>query len=161
MDRLRELLSTCFFLGYSPIAPGTAGTLGALAAAFLLLLLPESLPYGAAAIALVLLSLALGVPLGRWAEGHHGKKDPGAFVLDEFMGFFVPLCYFFHARPAPDELFAAFLLFRLFDVAKPPPARRLEGLEGGWGIMLDDLIAGLYALIGITVYHSIRLNPVF
>ena len=161
MGRAKELLSTWFFLGYSPLAPGTAGTLGAMALAFLLLLLPGSLPYGAFAVALVLLFLAVGIPLGRWAEGRFGKKDPGPFVLDEVMGYFVPLCYYFPFRPAPDELFAAFFLFRIFDVVKPPPARRLEELEGGWGIMLDDLIAGLYSLIGIMVYHAIRANPHF
>ena len=161
MERLRELASTFFYLGYSPLVPGTAGTLGALALAFLLFLLPPGLPYGAACAAVVVLSLVLGVPLGSWAERYYGEKDPGPFVLDEVMGYFVPLCIYFRTPPAPDELFAAFVLFRIFDVAKPTPARKLERLPGGWGIMLDDLAAGLLALVGLTVYHAVRLNPAF
>ena len=161
MERIKELASTFFYLGYSPFVPGTMGTLGAMALAFLLFLLPPGVSYGAVSMGIVLLSLALGVPLGSWAEKRFGKKDPGPFVLDEVMGYFVPLCLYMRTLPAPDELFAAFILFRLFDIAKPMPARKMEQLPGGWGIMLDDLVAGLVALAGLSVYHAVRLNPTF
>lgn len=167
MNRLRELLATFFFLGYSPWASGTVGSLGALLLAWLLLPVPAMLnlgilsSYGVLSGVLALLFLALGVPLGHWAEKRYGRKDPGPFVLDEVAGFFVPFCFFLHERPAWDEMLAAFFLFRLFDVVKPPPARRLERLRGGWGIMLDDVVAGLYALMGLVVYHAVRSNPVF
>ncbi len=161
MKGLKELIATFFYLGYSPVASGTAGTLGAMALAFLLLALPAAMPYGAVCLCLVAVTFLIGLPLGGWAESYYGKKDPGPFVLDEVMGYFVPLCIYFQARPAPDELFAAFFLFRLFDVVKPQPARRLEKVKGGAGIMLDDLVAGLYSLIGLMVYHSARLNPHF
>jgi phosphatidylglycerophosphatase A len=161
MERIKELLSTFFFLGYAPVASGTFGSAGALVLAWLLCYLPEGIPYAAVALLLVILTLATGVPLGTWAEKRYGKKDPGPFVLDEVMGFFVPLCLFIHERPGWDELIAAFFLFRIFDIAKPFPGRRLESLPGGWGIMLDDLVAGLYALAGCIVYHGIRQNPTF
>ena len=95
MDRLKELLSTFFYLGYSPVASGTAGSAGAMALAFLLLLLPAEIPYAAAAIVLVVFFFFMGVPLGHWAEARYGKKDPGPFVLDEVMGFFVPFTFYF------------------------------------------------------------------
>lgn len=161
MERLKELLSTFFYLGYSPVASGTAGTLGAVGLAFLFLLLPESIPYGVVCMGAVLFFFVLGVPLGHWAEDRYGKKDPGPFVLDEVMGYFVPLSMFLRERPTVEELLVAFFLFRLFDVAKPTPARKLEKLRGGWGIMLDDLAAGLIALLGMIVYHSVRMNPNF
>ncbi len=167
MNRLRDITATFFYLGRSPVASGTAGTMGALALALLILPLQASLPqgvlcsYGAISFVLALLFLAIGIPLGHWAEGFYGKKDPGAFVLDEVMGYFVPLCYFLYERPGLDELVAAFFLFRLFDVIKPWPGRRLERLRGGWGIMLDDLVAGLYTLLGTAVFHAMRSNPVF
>lgn len=161
MEKLKELLATFFYLGYSPFASGTAGSLGAMGVAFLFLLLPQGIPYGLVALGFVVLTFFLGVPLGHWAEHRYGKKDPGPFVLDEVTGYFVPLCYFMVERPEADELVVAFFLFRLFDVIKPPPARQMEEIEGGWGIMLDDVIAGLFTLMGTVVYHGIRVNPVF
>jgi len=160
MNRLKEILATFFHLGYSPVASGTAGTFGAMAVAFLLLLMPASIPYGAVCLAIAAISLVLGAPLGTWAETRYQKKDPGPFVLDEVMGYFVPLGYYMIMRPTWDELVAAFFLFRLFDVIKPPPARNMEKIKGGWGIMLDDLFAGLYTLMGLIVYHSVRIDPV-
>jgi phosphatidylglycerophosphatase A len=159
MDRLRELLATFFFLGYAPVASGTVGSAGALAVAWGLTYLTPSVPYAAAALPIVLITLALGIPLGDWAERRYGKKDPSPFVLDEVMGYFVGLCYFWAARPGLDDLVVVFFLFRIFDVIKPPPARKIESLKGGWGIMLDDGIAGLYTLIGIAVYHAITHDP--
>ncbi|MBU0755010.1 MAG: phosphatidylglycerophosphatase A [Planctomycetes bacterium] len=161
MDRLKEVLATFFYLGYAPVASGTFGSAGALALAWLLCYVPARIPYAAVAALCVILFLIIGVPLGHWAEKRYGKKDPGQFVLDEVMGFFVPLCFFVEERPAWDELGVAFFLFRLFDVIKPFPARRLEKLPGGWGIMLDDFFAGLYTLAGTIVYHGIRQNASF
>jgi phosphatidylglycerophosphatase A len=160
LEKLKELLATFFYLGYSPFASGTAGSLGAMGVAFLFLLLPQGLSYGLVSLAFVAITFWIGVPLGHWAEIRYEKKDPGPFVLDEVMGYFVPLCYFMKERPAGDELVVAFFLFRLFDVIKPPPARQLERLRGGWGIMVDDLIAGLFTLMGTVVYHAIRVNPI-
>jgi phosphatidylglycerophosphatase A len=151
LGRLKELLATFFYMGYSPVAPGTAGTAGAIVLA---MLIPLSFHYGLACVLVCLAALALGVPLGTWSEERWGKKDPGPFVLDEVAGTFIALLRLDAPKPEVGELMVAFFAFRLFDVAKPPPARRMERLPGGWGIMLDDIIAGLYALLAVIVYRQ-------
>ena len=164
MKTIKELLATFFYLGYAPVASGTVGSLGPLGITFLMLLLPEAVPYGLVSIGLTAIFFVIGVPLGFWAERHYGVKDPSPFVLDEVMAYFIPLIPFglwIEARPRWDELIAAFILSRLFDVVKPPPARRLESLPGGWGIMLDDMAAGIYALMGLMAWHSLRYGPSF
>jgi len=162
--KIKEILSTFFFLGYFPYGSGTVGSLGALAIVFCLLHLPADIPFGAVCIALTVTFFIIGVPLGNWAEIRYNKKDPGQFVLDEVMAFFIPFIpyqLYFKERPRLDEILVAFFLSRFFDVLKPQPARSMEKLKGGWGIMLDDLIAGIYALIGILAYNIIRSNPTF
>jgi phosphatidylglycerophosphatase A len=88
----------------------------------------------------------LVVLLGVWASGglarELGRKDPGEAVIDEAAGFLVTLAFL---PPDPLLLLAGFLLFRFLDIVKPFPARRLEHLPGGWGIMADDLLVALYA----------------
>jgi phosphatidylglycerophosphatase A len=148
---IKELLATFLYMGYSPVAPGTAGTAGAIVAA---MLIPLSIHYGLACVIICLATLAIGVPLGNWAEKRWEKKDPGPFVIDEVAGTFIALFRIDAPKPEVNELIVAFLAFRLFDVVKPPPARRIERLAGGWGIMLDDIIAGLYALLAVIVYRQ-------
>lgn len=160
MERIKEIIATFFYTGYSPVASGTAGSAGAMALAWLLLYVPPSVPYACLAGLVVIVTLLIGIPLGTWAEKRYEKKDPGPFVLDEVMGYFVPLCIFINERPVLGELVAAFFLFRLFDIVKPFPAREMEKLKGGLGIMLDDFFAGIYALMGVVVYHYLRQNPV-
>jgi phosphatidylglycerophosphatase A len=137
-DRLALGIATLAGAGYSPIVPGTAGTLASLplalaAAAFL------PLP------AYALLTLAVS-GLGVWAADRAARalclKDPGPVVIDEAAGLLVTL-----AGVPVTWLSAilAFFLFRAMDVFKPPPARQAERLPGGWGIMVDDLFAGVYA----------------
>ncbi len=155
MDRLKELIATFFYTGYSPVASGTAGTAGALLVAWVL---PASIHYGLACAAIALFVFAFGVPLGTWAETRYGKKDPGPFVIDEVAGYFVALLRLDGTKPGIGELCVAFFLFRLFDVVKPFPARNMESIRGGWGIMLDDIFAGLYALLGVIVYRQYFLN---
>lgn len=142
-DRLLAAWVTCGGLGYAPVASGTFGTLGGVAIAALI-------GYGApqhylawmlAAAALVSLG---GAAAGRWAERRYGRKDPGEFVLDEVAGYCLAAAWSHY--PGWQHLALAFFLFRACDVIKPPPARRLEKVPGGWGIVLDDLAAGLYAL---------------
>lgn len=143
MARIYEALATCFGLGYAPIAPGTFGTLGGVALAALFgYTWPEAFLPLCLATAVVL--TLLGRPCGDWAEKRFGRKDPGAFVLDEVAGYLVAVAW--PVYYGWGQLVAAFFLFRLFDIWKPPPARRLEKLPGGLGIMVDDLVAGLWAL---------------
>ncbi|MFG0316040.1 MAG: phosphatidylglycerophosphatase A [Planctomycetota bacterium JB042] len=157
-DRLILLLATGFGSGRSRFAPGTAGTV--VAAALVVALgrwtaLPAQWTIGALARGSTHACLAIGAR----AEALLGAKDPGAFVLDEFAGFFVATLTLSSAWPSVTEVFVAFLLFRLFDVAKPTPARQLQNLGGGAGIVLDDLAAGVYALMGVTVFRQVTETP--
>jgi phosphatidylglycerophosphatase A len=146
-----RILWTCFGLGESPFAPGTFGTLGGVAIAAAGLLFPAGLAtqvYLGAAATLVFVG---GVPLGNAAEKQMGGKDPGAFVIDEVAGYLVALMGLpLHERPLL-VLVGAFVFFRVFDIAKPWPIRKFETVKGGVGIMIDDVIAGLYANVCLQV----------
>jgi len=90
---------------------------------------------------------ALNIALSPWAIREFGDKDPGRFVLDEAAGICLSIL-FLPARTGWGtgiNLAAAFLAFRIFDITKPPPCRQLERLPAGWGILLDDLAAAVYA----------------
>ena len=94
-------------------------------------------------VAAVLVS-AIGVPISSVVERESGVTDPGFVVIDEVAGQLIALI----AIPARWQyVLASFILFRGFDILKPPPLRKIEKLPGGWGIMLDDVGAGLYALV--------------
>lgn len=141
--RLATLISTWMGCGYSPKAPGTAGS----AAAILIALLIDHtaafppLAYAGLAVALT--------PPAMWAAGvtavQLGRKDPQIVVVDEVAGQWLTLA---GAHPLNGKSFlAAFVLFRLFDIWKPWPVRQLESLPGGVGIVADDLMAGVYAAL--------------
>ena len=136
MRRLAWLIATAGGIGYAPVAPGTVAS--AVAAA-----LWYALP---AAPATQWLVCAVAVLIGTWAAGLTAKqarsKDPQSIVIDEFAGMWLALA---GAPHTPLVLTAAFLLFRLFDIAKWPPMKQLERLPGGLGIMMDDVAAGLIA----------------
>lgn len=132
-------------LGYVRFAPGTVGTLLGLPLALAMGLLPwwGQLPLIAA------ICLA-GIPLCTYAAQRLNAKDPGAIVFDEIAS--LPITFFLvsFARPAAEltaVLAAGFILHRIFDIAKPPPARRLEKLPRGLGIMADDWSAGAYSCL--------------
>jgi phosphatidylglycerophosphatase A len=134
---LAWLLSLWFGCGLFPRAPGTAGTLGALP----LYLLVR--PFGLAPLAAVALVVTA---VGIWASSHvaiaSGQKDPQFVCVDEVAGVLVA---WLAAPPTWKGVLAGFCLFRLFDWVKPFPARRLERLPGGFGIVFDDLAAGAWA----------------
>jgi len=138
---LARWLATWFGCGYCPVAPGTAGSTAALAIAW-----GWSGAFGWSQWHWLAAAAAI-VPVGVWASGvvarDTGRGDPAIVVIDEVAGQWLTLA----AVPALDwkGALAAFLLFRLFDIWKPPPIRSLERLGGGFGIMADDLAAGLYA----------------
>ncbi|HPF12696.1 MAG: phosphatidylglycerophosphatase A [Planctomycetes bacterium] len=134
----RVWLVTCLGLGMAPVAPGTFGTLGGVAIAWALIGVQHYLAWlGVIALAVYLLGRALTPPI----EAVHGK-DPGFFVLDEVVGYLVTIAWWI--PPSPLALGMGFVVFRFFDILKPPPIRRVEHLGGGDGIMLDDVVAGIY-----------------
>lgn len=136
-------VATWFGCGYFPLAPGTAGSAAALAIAYALAQWANWRPFYFALLALALL------PVGIWSAGitarETGKKDPGIVVVDEVLGQWITLAgaVSFNWK----SWLAAFCLFRLFDIWKPPPVRRLEALPSGLGIVADDAMAGVYGAL--------------
>ena len=141
--RLAALLATWFGCGYSPIGPGTAGSLGAIIPAWLLSHYAGWPVYTWPVAALVI--TAPGIWAADLTAKHVGKKDPGLVVVDEVAGQWLTLAgaNVLNWKTA----LSAFLLFRLFDIWKPPPVRQLERLPGGTGIMADDLMAAVYGAL--------------
>lgn len=130
--------------GLSPKAPGTTGTLGAaLAAAAILAWAPElTTNWTVFCVGWIVVASALTVLLTPVIEAETGQEDPGVIVMDEVAGYFATLAFLPSATYV--HLAAAFFIFRFFDVWKPWPARRLEDLPSGWGVLLDDVAGGLY-----------------
>ncbi len=150
-SRLARLIATGFGSGYAPLAPGTAGS--AVAA---LLLVPFA---GRDPRLLGIACLAL-YPLAVWSAGvvasRTGAKDPGIVVIDEVLGMWVSLL----GLPLTlANVAAGFLLFRLFDVVKPPPCRALERLPMGHGIVCDDVMAGVYANLTLRLGLGFLASP--
>lgn len=126
------------YVGFAPIAPGTVGSLAAIPF-FLLLRLAGSPGLELAVSALIVVA---GAWSARLTEQALGVEDPGPVVIDEVVGMFVSLLWLPASWPI---VLAAFLAFRVFDILKPWPAGRLEHVPGGWGVMADDVMAGVYA----------------
>jgi phosphatidylglycerophosphatase A len=145
MTRLALFVSTAAGVGYFPIAPGTAGSAAGLVVFWALR--ASGLP------AAELAAIAVVIVAGAWAatvtERTTGVTDPGIVVIDEVLGMLVTLAWL---PFGPATALTGFLLFRVFDVIKPFPARRLERVHGGWGIMLDDLAAGVYAHVVLRLF---------
>ncbi len=146
MDKLILFIATGFGSGYLPFAPGTWGSLVALPIHFLLIMLvPQYYWLGLGIIFVIAVSTAGS------AEKIFDRKDPGAVVIDEIIGMLIALI---GAPATPLAWGSAFLLFRLFDIWKPFPASWVDRhLNGGLGIVLDDVIAGGYALLCMQIFH--------
>ena len=157
---------TVFGLGHLRPAPGTWGSLPPVALAGVLILIglgPHENPlvYYAVLALVCIASSAACVVFGEWAEAHYGKKDPGWVVADETAGQCIALIALPVAAPAVFTVAAlwpialalavSFLAFRFFDILKPPPANATQALPAGWGVLIDDLFAGGYALIATQV----------
>lgn len=146
---MKLFLITGFGSGYSPVAPGTAGSL---VACLLVACLPTSSFLGTC-LALIVGSTLLCGLLGSFSKRVFKRDDPGAFVLDEFAGVFVTVLH--PDKPSILGLLLAFALFRVFDIVKPFPVRQAESLPSGWGIVADDLVAGVFAnvvLLGFRLW---------
>lgn len=138
MRALIKLLATGFYTGYTPVAPGTAGSL--IGIAFYLGM--SRLEWYFYLLILVGLFF-LGVGASNQATIYFFKeRDPRRIVIDEICGFLVTM---FLIPPSIRFIVIGFLLFRFIDILKPPLIRRLQSLPGGWGIMTDDILAGVYS----------------
>lgn len=143
-----RFIATGFFSGYSPVIPGTAGSLVGLA----LYAIPgmEIPPVLAIATAAVF-------AIGTWSSARMERvygEDPSIVVIDEVVGMWISLIFL------PKTLWIAalaFFFFRVYDIIKPPPARQSERLRNGWGIMVDDIVAGVYA--NLTVHVLVLIFP--
>ena len=138
MKRLAVVVSTGFYCGYAPVAPGTVGS--ALGLVVFGVLRAIASPLGEVVTIAVL--LAVGVWSASVTERYVGRTDPGIIVIDEIVGM---LLTFACLNVGFGSLLFGFVLFRVFDIVKPYPARACERLPGGWGVMADDVVAALYA----------------
>ncbi|MDE2182132.1 MAG: phosphatidylglycerophosphatase A [Alphaproteobacteria bacterium] len=139
--------ATLWGIGAVPLAPGTAASLVAALVAWPVI-------HFAGGPALALLSVAVGL-FGVKVSGDYasesGKEDPPDCVIDEVAGQWLACAF---APPSALGFLAAFLLFRLFDMAKPWPVSAAERLDGGWGIVADDMVAGLIAGIVVMLFDA-------
>jgi len=156
MSKLAKLLVTGLATGYLPLAPGSWASLAACAVYVGVAAAASGRQVCLTGTMLVIaVAAALGCGLlGGRAEAAFGKRDPRQVTLDEWAGqavalVLLPLGTAWAGRLLP--VAAAFVAFRLFDISKPPPCRWMEKLPGGWGIVADDLVAGVYANVVVQV----------
>ena len=146
------ILATGFGVGYSPIAPGTLGTLVAIPVYYFLSNISSPI-YEITLIGFFFLS----VWISENAEIFFGKKDDQKIVIDEMMGFLITMLW---VPKTIRFIIIGFFLFRFFDILKPFPIRRLERrLKGGFGVVLDDVMAGAYGNIILQIISYFTLSP--
>ena len=146
VTKFHLFIASGFGSGFSPVAPGAAGALWACVMwGVASLFLPYEAVMWATGVC-VLLFTALGIVSAGKAEQVWGK-DPSKVVIDEMVGVWIPLLAAPEGEARGWYALGAFVLFRFFDIVKPLGVRRMERLEGGLGIMMDDILAGIYSLI--------------
>ncbi|MFZ7115308.1 MAG: phosphatidylglycerophosphatase A [Bacteroidota bacterium] len=146
--RLSKRIATLGPIGYLPKAPGTWGSItGAIVWFLLAELFPDFQKYH---LTLIIISAFVGIIVTNIVS-KSGNKDPKEVVIDEFVGMWIALIWLPHSIKLT---FLALILFRIFDIAKPFGIRRLEKIKGGFGIMLDDIAAGVASslVIHLTIY---------
>lgn len=147
------LVATAGGIGYAPrrLGPGTWASAATVLVWWLVASQSPWLGHWVVALTLLTLVIALGVPAATAVEVEGGRHDPSYIVIDEVAGQLIALI----AIPLDwKSLLASLILFRAFDILKPPPCRRLERFSGGMGVMLDDMAAGVYALaVGQALFH--------
>ena len=152
MTKLSVYLATIFGIGYFPFAPGTMGTVFAF---LIYYILPESFfktNYDNFIVLIILIGLSfVGVAIISKAEEYLGHDD-GRIIIDEFVGYFIAILFL------PKSLLLAilaFIFFRVFDITKPQPINKLQNLPKGWGIMTDDIVAGIFSNICLQIIIKI------
>jgi phosphatidylglycerophosphatase A len=175
VSRVKLMIGTAFGLGLLRPAPGTWGSLPPVVLALGVLTGTagrDGFTHWPVTIAMLALCLVFSIgciAIGDWAEAHFGRKDPGSIVADEVAGQALALL-FLPWRPTMtgQDLWwnlalagIAFVLFRGFDITKPPPINGLQKLPKGWGVLVDDLVAGVYALIATQLIVRVGLMNVW
>jgi phosphatidylglycerophosphatase A len=143
-SKIARMIASFFYVGFVPVIPGTFGSL----ASFIIYVALLPLHSWQAYLAAIILVIALGIWSAGRVELDSKIVDPSFVVIDEVAGqlitvFLIPVTWYY--------LIGGFLLFRALDIIKPSPARQAERLHGGWGIMLDDVLAGIY---GNLILHG-------
>lgn len=145
--KLNRIIGTWFGAGYSPIASGTAGSL--LTIPFIWLLRNSSKLF---LFLITIFIYFLGVKISTKIEKEEKIKDPGIIVIDEVAGMLTASLFIFK-KITLNSLYLIFILFRIFDIWKPYPVKNAEKLKNGWGIMTDDILAGIYAGIIYLIFQ--------
>jgi phosphatidylglycerophosphatase A len=149
MKLLSKVISTFFGLGYFPVAPGTITSLVVILA-YKFYLYQLSWPLY---LLILFLLFLVGVYTSTKFSAESNKKDPRKIVIDEACG---QLLVLFRMSEAWFPVLASFILFRVFDIVKPYPIQKVEALPAGWGIMMDDVVAAIYAGVIINLYLLLK-----
>ncbi len=150
MQKPAKLISSLFYLGHSPIMPGTVGSLAGLLVYFLVN--RNAVLYGFS----IVFIFVLGIIFSGEAEHIYKHKDAKTIVIDEACGMLLALVFL------PYNIIlviSGFIIFRFFDIIKPPPARKIEELAGAWGIMVDDILAAIYTNIILQIFLRVFKFP--
>lgn len=139
MTNIIKIAATFFGVGYLPLCPGTWASAAAVGLYYTLRDTPLWCVIGVAAVLMM-----VGFLVCSRAERMFGKKDSSYIVIDEAATMFVLLVFVPHATMS---IIAAFVLFRIFDIVKPYPIKKIEHFSGSWGIMIDDIVAGIYTAV--------------
>jgi phosphatidylglycerophosphatase A len=149
MRLLSKVISTFFGLGYFPVAPGTITSLVVILA-YKFYLYQLSWPLY---LLIIFFLFVVGVYTSTKFSAESNKKDPRKIVIDEACG---QLLVLFRMSEAWFPVLASFILFRVFDIVKPYPIKKVEALPAGWGIMMDDVVAAIYAGVIINLYLLLK-----
>jgi phosphatidylglycerophosphatase A len=155
MNKLALLLSSCFGLGYTPKGGGTLASIACCIAWYFAGVGhdPYALPFACTAVLITALILAIGIWSADKMEYKWGK-DSYRIVIDEVAG----MCFSLLFIPVKWQyVLIGLILFRFFDIAKPLYIRRMEDLKGGWGVMMDDMLAGLYSNLILQAVVLLKL----
>lgn len=146
---IHKIIATACGAGYFPWGPGTMGAVFAVAVWLPIFLLTSNVTWFTVTIGLVVLFTVLGVWSSSVAERYWGE-DPSRVVIDEVVGMWITLLAVPHEAPWY-MIVTAFVLFRFFDMVKPLGIRKMENFKGGYGIMADDILSGIYGAIVILI----------
>ena len=151
MKNFSKYFATLFGIGFIPLAPGTFGSLFSILIWYVFIDLFSIFYF----IALFLFVLSVSFYLTDIYLDNYKKKDPSEVIVDEFLGQSIPLLFIVNFNIY--EVLIAFVTFRFFDIYKIYPINKIEDLKGSYGVILDDIVAGIYSLIILMLYKILIL----